>query len=52
MEQTLDRLEAILSGPRTTFGEIVSPVALWLLTQFGAGVAIGLGVAAGIAIAG
>jgi hypothetical protein len=52
MEQTLDRLEAILRSPTASFGEIVSPVALWLLTQFGAGLAIGLGVAAGIAIAG
>lgn len=52
MEHTLNRLESLLAAPRTRFAPQLVSFGLLLLQNAAYGLAIGIGIAAGLALAG
>lgn len=49
---SLDRLEALLAAPRANWRELAATLGVKLLGNLATGLAIGIGVAAGLALAG
>lgn len=49
---TLDRLEALLAEPRANWRALAAALGVKLLGNLATGLAIGIGVAAGLALAG
>lgn len=51
MQHTLDRLELLLSAPRSGWTDIIASAFAWLFTNIATGIAIGIGVAVGLGLA-